>query len=348
MASVKICDGRMSLWQYDTGVKIEMCGCSSVTECHFVTEKGVIRRDVTDNICDVPDAALVTAGMLVVYAFARTADEGTTRHEFRANVQARPKPADYIDPPDEIENLDALAERVAIMIEPEPHVETDPTVPDWAKQPEKPTYTAQEVGAQPAGDYALKSELHAPYSLPTASADTLGGVKVGEGLQMTGDVLGVKENEWELIEKITINEEGLKSVTRTECPNGIPYNLSAVKVIANLYYPLTEQVATAVRFVDKDNTELGYVVARIPKGTYDDPQYKSTGIYQAKPAAGLYEFTSMTCTQGEVMSVSAPANGNYQTTSTNKKIAKIVFLRWDNKTIPVGTQLRIWGVRANA
>lgn len=31
-----------------------------------------------------------------------------------------------------------------------PVAETDPTVPDWAKQPEKPTYTAEEVGALPA------------------------------------------------------------------------------------------------------------------------------------------------------------------------------------------------------
>lgn len=29
--------------------------------------------------------------------------------------------------------------------------ETDPTVPTWAKQPNKPTYTAQEVGAIPSG-----------------------------------------------------------------------------------------------------------------------------------------------------------------------------------------------------
>lgn len=29
--------------------------------------------------------------------------------------------------------------------------ETDPTVPDWAKEPQKPSYTAQEVGALPAG-----------------------------------------------------------------------------------------------------------------------------------------------------------------------------------------------------
>lgn len=31
-----------------------------------------------------------------------------------------------------------------------PIKETDPTVPDWAKEPQKPTYTAEEVGALPA------------------------------------------------------------------------------------------------------------------------------------------------------------------------------------------------------
>lgn len=30
------------------------------------------------------------------------------------------------------------------------YVEQDPTVPDWAKQPNKPTYTAEEVGARPS------------------------------------------------------------------------------------------------------------------------------------------------------------------------------------------------------
>lgn len=77
--------------------------------------------------------------------------------------------------------------------------ETDPTVPEWAKQPNKPTYTAEEVGAQPKGDYALKSdiptipEIPEPYTLPVASADTLGGVKVGEGL--TVDQTGKMETE---------------------------------------------------------------------------------------------------------------------------------------------------------
>ena len=43
--------------------------------------------------------------------------------------------------------------------------ESDPTVPEWAKQPNKPTYTASEVGAL--------SEI------PQATSETLGGIKVG-------------------------------------------------------------------------------------------------------------------------------------------------------------------------
>ena len=77
-----------------------------------------------------------------------------------------------------------------------PFTETDPTVPDWAKQPEKPTYTASEVGALPdttkipsktsdlqndsgfltehqdLSGYALKSEV--PKSASEVGADASG------------------------------------------------------------------------------------------------------------------------------------------------------------------------------
>lgn len=77
-----------------------------------------------------------------------------------------------------------------------PFTETDPTVPDWAKQSQKPTYTASEVGALPIGtkipsktsdlqndsgfltehqdlsDYALKSEV--PKSASDVGADASG------------------------------------------------------------------------------------------------------------------------------------------------------------------------------
>lgn len=40
-----------------------------------------------------------------------------------------------------------IAQAVAEYFSKNPITETDPTVPDWAKQPEKPSYTADEVGA---------------------------------------------------------------------------------------------------------------------------------------------------------------------------------------------------------
>ena len=38
--------------------------------------------------------------------------------------------------------------------------ETDPTVPDWAKEPTKPGYTALEVGADPSGTAAAQMSVH--------------------------------------------------------------------------------------------------------------------------------------------------------------------------------------------
>lgn len=44
---------------------------------------------------------------------------------------------------------DDIAKAVADYLTAHPIEETDPTVPEWAKQPEKPMYTAAEVGALP-------------------------------------------------------------------------------------------------------------------------------------------------------------------------------------------------------
>ena len=172
--------------------------------------------------------------------------------------------------------------------------ETDPTVPAWAKQPEKPTYTAeevgarpadwkptpQEIGAQPAGNYALKSEIPSvpvqsvngktgavqlsasdvgalpadtnipePYTLPTASTDVKGGVKVGEGLQMDGDVLGVvPESKYELLSSVTVGEGGAKKITFPDMPN-------VKAVMACILAPTTEKAIGTYMEITADNGE---------------------------------------------------------------------------------------------
>ena len=49
-------------------------------------------------------------------------------------------------------------------------VERDPTVPAWAKRPKKPVYTAEEIGAQPKGDYVPAPVTAAPGQVLKISA----------------------------------------------------------------------------------------------------------------------------------------------------------------------------------
>lgn len=46
-------------------------------------------------------------------------------------------------------STEEIKEAVGEYMQEHPFEETDPTVPEWAKQPEKPTYTAEDVGALP-------------------------------------------------------------------------------------------------------------------------------------------------------------------------------------------------------
>ena len=59
----------------------------------------------------------------------------------------------------------------------------------WAKASTKPTYTASEVGAAPTSHTHTKSQITdlTDYTLPKATKTTLGGVKVGDGLNITTD-----------------------------------------------------------------------------------------------------------------------------------------------------------------
>ena len=75
-------------------------------------------------------------------------------------------------------------------------VETDPTVPSWAKEPQKPTYTAAEVGARPNT------------WMPTAS--DVGAAPAGYGLGVSGavytsDINTCTKNGWYFTNGETLN-----------------------------------------------------------------------------------------------------------------------------------------------
>ena len=74
--------------------------------------------------------------------------------------------------------------------------ESDPTVPAWAKQAAKPTYTATEVGAIPAAQadtFAKKSDLTSVYRYK-GSVATVADLPAGEG-NAVGDVWNVEATD---------------------------------------------------------------------------------------------------------------------------------------------------------
>ena len=71
-----------------------------------------------------------------------------------------------------------------------PFTETDPTVPDWAKQSQKPTYTASEVGALPIGTKipSKTSDLQNDSGFLTEHQDLSGYATKGEIPKTASDV----------------------------------------------------------------------------------------------------------------------------------------------------------------
>ena len=225
------------------------------------------------------------------------------------------------------------------------------------------------IGAQPEGNYALKSEIPSvpvqsvnnktgavqltasdvgalpkdtpipeAYNLPTASENTKGGVKIGNGLQMNGDVLEVvPEGAYELIETFTLDEDA--AIERTAEPDGTPYSFDAlfIKVGGNA---LAEKQVNIWMFSEKNQrigggyfafsankTIYGAVDVRKDKGFWRSENHNvntSATAYQATTLGG-YFYTL-----------------RYSTT-TYKHITK-----WNTNggAIPAGMTIEIWGVRA--
>lgn len=189
-----------TMFQWDTGRVITFDGADpdAVTEVHYDNDYGyksqVIIPDVVDDVvkASVPNEILQQDRNFRVYIYQELPFGGKTTSRFTINVFPKLKPENYASNADykhvleligNLETLDteakdnlvnaineafnhsdidpeAIAEAVEEYMAEHPFVETDPTVPEWAKEPEKPEYTPQEVGADPAGAAAVAVAAH--------------------------------------------------------------------------------------------------------------------------------------------------------------------------------------------
>ncbi len=160
-------DGRSELWQWDTGRKLTVdAECSQVHFSNKVFGRSV-DVDVENEEAAIPDVLLQSEKDICAWAFVGTAENGYTKISKVFKVNKRNKPADYVFTPTDQTTLEEIKEKLDYLestqgpdaiknavedyLKENPVVseESDPTVPEWAKQPEKPRYTAKEIGALP-------------------------------------------------------------------------------------------------------------------------------------------------------------------------------------------------------
>ena len=122
------------------------------------------------------------------------------------------------------------------------YTETDPTVPSWAKQPEKPTYTAAEVGAEGKGavSSAIVSHNTNPMAhndirvLITELANRLNALANSDDTtldQMAEVVAYIKANR-DLIEQITTGKVNTTDIVNNLTTNVATKPLSAAQGVA--------------------------------------------------------------------------------------------------------------------
>lgn len=168
-------DGRSELWQWDTGRKLTVdAECSQV---HFSNK--VFGRSIDVNVVDgsaiIPDILLQTDKDLTAWAFIGTPENGYTKISKDFKVHRRNKPADYVFTPPEqttlaeimerLDDLESIQDPDAIKNAVDDYLannpikveEADPTVPEWAKQPNPP-------------DVKIPDKLPNPYSITFTGA----------------------------------------------------------------------------------------------------------------------------------------------------------------------------------
>lgn len=167
--------------------------------------------------------------------------------------------------------------------------ETDPTVPSWAKQPNKPTYTASEVGAL--------SEI------PQATDTILGGVKLG--YQENGKNYPIKTDA---TGKAYVNVPWSESGAGYVHPKFTPHDAGLYKITVNDEGHVSD--ATAV--TKEDITALGIPAQDT---VYTHPSYvpREAGLYKVTVDSTGHVSNAAVVAKSDITSLGIPAQDTIYT-----------------------------------
>lgn len=110
--------GSAELWQWDTGRQVDCTGLQVGAKVQFAYDNNqtlttAVKTADGANVADVPNQLLLRSGALMVYAYVTEADGVSyTKYAARLNVQARPKPDDYVYTPTEVQSWQTIRDEI--------------------------------------------------------------------------------------------------------------------------------------------------------------------------------------------------------------------------------------------
>lgn len=341
--NIEIANDKKFFYQWDTGQMLQITDDGSGSEVHLekdtLTLACAIREENGARLVDVPDLLLQVDGHLTAYLVHKVEDEVETLFSKTFRIKHRAKPEDYVCTETEILRYRDLAERITALEQNGGGTgggiaqESDPTVPAWAKNPNKPTYTAAEVGALPADTkiptvpdkvsaftndtgYVTAEDLPTvPAALPNPNKLTFSGAVEAEydgssAVEVVIPAGGGSAKEWRLINTYTIETEDFAKLYFNTDMDGNPFELTELWIVGDGTNATTHSASTQVG-----------VFFRFGDGTHG-PNTSQSYFDMAANAVGLaYQrgfllwFDLLTDTMGRYLSAACGnqlTNGNFQ------------------------------------
>jgi hypothetical protein len=257
--SLQILGPKPYFWQWDSGQKLlvrdveceEVHFCNGTGDCALVVP--ITKQENGDRVAEVPNILLQSAKPIRAHLYHRHDDGAETRTVYSFQVLPRTKPDGYVYTDTEVLTWESLDKRVKALEDGGAGgggitKETDPSVPEWAKQPNPPeqptvlpnphklTFTGA-VEAEYDGSEAVEVKI------PEGGS---GGIEVtGAEVGQTIVVKAVDENgkptewectnmpsDWELLETFELPEDTTEKVMDTTI--NFPEGYKDYLVIASL------------------------------------------------------------------------------------------------------------------
>lgn len=242
------------LYQWDTDRQIKITTDLMVDEVQFDTilSKSLIVKPRVDVklggvVADIPNILLQGNMEINVYVVMHTENGKHVTEHRKFEVIKRKKPSDYIYTETEVSSYESLEKRVSELEQSGGTggilKETDPTVPDWAKKPTKPSYTAEEVGALPEDT-----------EIPDITALEDRVSKLERGGASGGTYI---EPEWEKVAEIPMNTETV--IYELASVKEYPEVLVMIKRAYKAENTASGQVGFTLRNSDLDNLMIYYI-----------------------------------------------------------------------------------------